>query len=84
MRRPATDYLRDGIRELRTRDGKIQYRILYSFVGKNIAILTHGITKDSAIPDQEIEFAVRCLEDVRADFAKYTMPFPEELDGNNP
>lgn len=80
MRRPASDYLRDGIRELRTRHGKSQYRILYSFVGKDIAILTHGITKESAIPAQEIEFAIRCLAEVRADFNKHTLPFPEEED----
>jgi hypothetical protein len=45
LRRPTSDYLRDGIRELRCRDGKVQYRILYSFVGRNVALLAHGITK---------------------------------------
>jgi len=83
MRRPMSDYLRDGIRELRAHHGRVQYRILYSFVGKDVAILSHGITKKSAVPNQEIEIAIRCLADVRADFEKHTLPFPEDDDEND-
>lgn len=77
LRRPIADYLRDGIRELRFREGKVQYRILYSFIGKQIAILTHGITKTAAVPSREIEFAIRCINDVRANANKFTAEFPE-------
>lgn len=34
MRRPHADYLRDGIYELRARLGKVQYRLLYFFLGR--------------------------------------------------
>jgi hypothetical protein len=47
LRRPAADYLRDGIYELRAKHIHVQYRILYFFDGQNIAILAHAITKDT-------------------------------------
>jgi len=45
LRRPMADLLRDGIYELRIRTGRVQYRILYFFHGRNVAILGHGLTK---------------------------------------
>ena len=33
LRRPAADYLRDGIYELRAKQGHVQYRLLYFFHG---------------------------------------------------
>jgi hypothetical protein len=45
LRRPAADYLRDDIYELRAKHVRVQYRILYFFHGRNIAILAHAITK---------------------------------------
>ncbi len=59
LRRPAADYLRDGIYELRARAGSTQYRILYFFHGRIAAVLAHGITKEGRVPDVEIERAVR-------------------------
>lgn len=32
LRRPAADYLRDGIYELRAKQGRVQCRILYFFM----------------------------------------------------
>jgi phage-related protein len=59
LRRPAADYLRDGIYELRAKQERIQYRILYFFHGQNIAILAHAIIKEeSAVPDIDIERAI--------------------------
>jgi hypothetical protein len=59
LRRPAADYLRDGIYELRAKKGHVQYRLLYFFHGQNIAILTHGIVKaGSAVPAIEIARAI--------------------------
>jgi phage-related protein len=60
LRRPAADYLRDGIYELRAKHLRVQYRILYFFHGQNVAILSHGIIKEqSAVPESEIEQAIR-------------------------
>lgn len=59
LRRPEADYLRDGIHELRIRQGHVNYRILYFFHGQNAAILAHGLIKESEVPDAEIERARR-------------------------
>lgn len=59
LRRPAADYLRDDIYELRAKHVRVQYRILYFFHGRNIAILAHAITKEeAAVPDINIERAI--------------------------
>lgn len=60
LRRPAVDYLRDNIYELRAKYIHVQYRILYFFHGQNIAILAHAITKEQAVvPDIDIERAIK-------------------------
>ena len=58
LRRPEADSLRDGIYELRARLGTVNYRILYFFHGRNVAVLAHAITKENAIPVGEINRAV--------------------------
>lgn len=59
LRRPIADMLRDGIYELRTRHGTVQYRILYFFHGQNVAVLAHSFTKEKKIPPEMIDEAVR-------------------------
>jgi hypothetical protein len=44
LRRPLADTLRNGIYELRIRKGRVNYRILYFFHGRNLAILGHALT----------------------------------------
>ncbi len=63
LRRPAADLLRDGIHELRIRKGRVNYRILYFFHGRDLAILGHAITKEDVVSEVEIE---RCLRRKRA------------------
>jgi len=58
MRRPEADYLRDGIYELRIGHRGTNYRILYAFIGHQIALLTHGIVKENRVPPKEIDEAV--------------------------
>jgi len=59
LRRPAADYLRDGIYELRAKHIRVQYRIMYFFHGQNVAILAHAITKEqAAVPSIDIERAI--------------------------
>ena len=41
--RPLAAFLRNGIYELRFKNNTVQYRVLYFFVGKNAAVLSHGI-----------------------------------------
>jgi phage-related protein len=59
LRRPSADYLRDGIYELRAKHINVQYRILYFFNGKDVAILAHAIFKEGfEVPDIDIARAV--------------------------
>jgi len=58
LRRPEADYLRDGIYELRTSLQGINYRILY-FFHKKQAVLSHGLTKESQVPPNDIELAIK-------------------------
>src|SRR6266404_1566380 len=59
LRRPAVDFLRDGIYELRAKQGHVQYRILYFFHDRNVAVLSHSITKEDSIPPVGIERALK-------------------------
>jgi phage-related protein len=58
LRRPEADLLRGGIYELRARLGTVNYRILYFFHGRNVAVLAHTITKENEIPSVEIDRAL--------------------------
>ena len=58
LRRPEADLLRDGIYELRARLGTVNYRTLYFFHGRNVAVLAHAITKENEIPTVEINRAL--------------------------
>jgi phage-related protein len=53
------DFLRDSIHELRVRKGRVNYRILYFFHGRGLAVLAHAITKEGEVPDADIDRAVR-------------------------
>ena len=63
LRRPEADFLQEGIYELRARSGTVDYRILYFFHGRDVAVLAHAITKENEIPVNEIK---RALEWKRA------------------
>ena len=58
LRRPEADYLRDGIFELRASYQGVHYRALYFFHGKT-AVVSHGLTKEKAVPEREIELAIK-------------------------
>lgn len=66
LRRPTADHLRDGIHELRTRKGHVNYRLLYFFHGRDVAIVAHGLTKEDVVPRSDLERAIarkRAYED---------------------
>ncbi len=56
LRRPHADYLGEDLYELRWHTGRVQYRILYGFHGREAVVLLHLLTKEDIIP--------------RADFAR--------------
>jgi phage-related protein len=74
LRRPAVDYLQDGIYELRAKQGTVQYRLLYFFHGRNVAIVAHGITKKKTIPAIEIERAIERRRLYEKESAKHRFP----------
>lgn len=57
LRRPEADFLRDGIYELRVRHQRVNYRVLY-FFHERTAVISHGLIKERAVPDTEIELAI--------------------------
>lgn len=61
LRRPEADLLRNGIHELRIAFRSIQYRILYFFHGQE-AVISHGLKKESEVPDEDIRMALKRME----------------------
>lgn len=57
LRRPSADYLRDGIYELRVTCGRVNYRMLYFFHGRSVAILADALTKEGRVPAESIDRA---------------------------
>ena len=62
LRRPVVDFLRDGIYEIRIKRGRVNYRVLYGFVGQNVVLLSHGCTKKKEVPPKEIDLAISNLK----------------------
>ena len=59
LRRPEADYLGEGIYELRWRVQSVNYRLLYFFHGREVVVLSHGLTKEDRIPPREMNLAIR-------------------------
>ncbi len=72
LRRPRADLLRDGVYELRTEVRNVHYRLLYGFVGKDIVIVSHGLTKEAKVPDRDIDLAASRIQLVRQSPQKHT------------
>lgn len=71
LRRPHADMLRDGIYELRARVGNVNYRLLYFFHSKDIAVVAHGLTKEAEVPARDIERAIERRRRYEQDPAKH-------------
>ena len=71
LRRPEADFLRDGIHELRVRHLRVNYRMLY-FFHERTAVISHGLTKERAVPDTEIDLAITRKGEFANDPRKYT------------
>ena len=77
LRRPEADLLREGIYELRARHGRVHYRILYFFHGRNRAILAHALTKEGKVPNTEINRALQRKRAFEQDPERHT--YEQEL-----
>lgn len=84
LRRPAADYLTDGIYELRAKHIRVQYRILYFFYDQNVAILAHAITKEEeAVPAIDIQRAIQRKRLFEENPEAHTYVEEEEEDGED-
>lgn len=72
LRRPTADLLRNGIHELRAKKGRVNYRILYFFHGRNVAIVAHGLTKEDVVPRADIDRARRRRQAFASDPKQHT------------
>jgi phage-related protein len=59
LRRPEADYLRDDIYELRVKFGSVNYRLLYFFFERQVAVVSHGLTKEAEVPKREVDLAIK-------------------------
>ncbi len=78
LRRPEADYLRNGVYELRVRYRSVNYRMLY-FFHEQIAVVSHGLTKEDVVPDREIDLAMSRNTQFRQDPERHT--HKERADG---
>jgi phage-related protein len=72
LRRPETDYLRDGIYELRWQFQSVNYRILYFFQGRDAVVLSNGLTKEDRVPSREIDLTIQRKRMFESDPERYT------------
>src|ERR1700757_5068519 len=75
LRRPEADYLEDGIYELRAKKGRVNYRTLYFFHGKTVALLAHALTKEEDIPLSDLTRAKNRKAAFERNPAAHTAPF---------
>lgn len=72
LRRPEADHLRDKVYELRASHQISHYRILYFFHGGQIAIDSHGITKEDRVPPIGIARAIERRQNFEKDPKAHT------------
>jgi phage-related protein len=72
LRRPEADLLQDGIYELRARLGTVNYRILYFFHERNVAVLASALSKENEIPKADIGRALQRKREFVADPVSHT------------
>ena len=72
LRRPEADYLRDGIHELRVGLSGVHQRILYFFHGAAAAVVSHGLAKERAVPQKEIDRAIERKKRFEANPSRHT------------
>ena len=72
LHRPICAPLRDKIHELRVDRDRVHYRVLYTFVGQNIVLLSHGCYKKKKVPEADIDRAIRHRENYLRNPQVYT------------
>jgi phage-related protein len=78
LTRPHAAYLDDGIFELRIKYYRQNYRILYFYHEKTVAVLAHGLVKESAVPQADLGVAARRKAAFEADPERHSYHEDEE------
>jgi phage-related protein len=81
LRRPAADFLENGIHELRIKAGRVNYRLLYFFHERTASVVVHGLTKEDEVPKADIKRAIERKEKFILNPKKHT--FTGEIDDEN-
>jgi len=76
LRQPHTEYLGDGIYELRIKYYRTNLRILYFFHGRQAAVVSHGLSKEKRVPPKEIELAIERMKKFKANAKRHTFRRP--------
>lgn len=58
LRRPLVDSIGDGLYELRIKLGHVNYRVIFFYAGRTLAVLSHACTKESSIPKIDLKIAL--------------------------
>jgi phage-related protein len=78
LRRPLAEHLGGEIYELRLRHHRLQLRMLYFFMGREVAVVTHGFIKQAAaVPERELALAWRARAACLAQPESHTFSFGE-------
>ncbi len=77
LRRQLADFLKEGVYELRLKKGTVNYRILYFFHGRNVAVLAHGLIKEGPVPEADILRTLRRRERFEDDPEAHTFSMEE-------
>src|SRR4051794_1080541 len=73
LRRPHSEHIEGtDLYELRIRYYHINYRILYFFHGRTVAVVAHGLTKEKRLPPGDIALAGERMRKFRADPGRHT------------
>src|SRR5262249_10893521 len=79
LRRPQADYFRAGIYGLRAKRGRVNYRLLYFFHGRNVTVLAHALTKEDRVNPIDIDRAIQRKKRYEKDPEGHTAR--EEIEG---
>ena len=72
LHRPNAAYLGDGLYELRIKFYRVNYRILYFFHERTVAVVCHGLAKEAKVPKKDLRIAAERMARFKSDPDRYT------------
>ena len=70
--RPHAAYLGDDLYELRIKFYRVNYRILYFFHERTVAVVCHGLAKEDKVPKKDLRIAAERMARFKSDPDRYT------------